>query len=268
VKVSSVRRQSARIARLGRKARGASPGHSAGRMRAEPLPHLDATQILCLQPGTWNTGFRSAAAICPRPAPLELDSRRRCIRPLGRRSPEYRKAHKGFELADSWATDGTKWPNIGYDWRHRAGCVSRQAAAAMSIQAAYPGSRGRPRPIQLQSRAIPACARRGIVGGLRSLGRQGMARFSSAPQACAPFAAGLKAAGLRSAQDVVINRSWFLSAARKGPSAPCRLPGRRHMLVRGPQCGRGYSHAPPAYPAGPHNGDVERSLAAMLRRRR
>jgi len=61
-------------------------------------------------------------------------------------SPKYKYLTRGFEQADSWATDAHKWPNANYD----SGIVIvRDGAAlraAMTISAAYlqPGTRREP----------------------------------------------------------------------------------------------------------------------------
>ena len=52
-------------------------------------------------------------------------------------SPQYRHLVYGFELADSWATDGHKWPNIGYDCGIALVRNPSALKSAMSIQAAY-----------------------------------------------------------------------------------------------------------------------------------
>jgi len=99
---------------LGRKRVVRVPVDGQGRMRADALPHMDAQTILCLQAGNVNTGaFDPAAAICPAAraagAWIHVDG---AFGLWAAASPEYRKWVKGFELADSWATDGHKWPNI------------------------------------------------------------------------------------------------------------------------------------------------------------
>ena len=100
---------------LGRKRVVRVPVDGQGRMTADALPHLDAMTILCLQAGNVNTGaFDPAAAICPAAraagAWVHVDG---AFGLWAAASPEYRKLTRGFELADSWATDAHKWPNIG-----------------------------------------------------------------------------------------------------------------------------------------------------------
>jgi glutamate/tyrosine decarboxylase-like PLP-dependent enzyme len=194
---------------LGRKRVVRVPVDSQGRMRADALPHLDANTILCLQAGNVNTGaFDPAAAICPAArasgAWIHVDG---AFGLWAAASPEYRKHTKGFELADSWATDGHKWPNIGYD----CGIVLvREPAAlraAMSIQAAYLVHAEDRDP----SNYNPELSRRArgveLWAGLRSLGRQGMAAIVERTSSHARrFAAGLKAAGFEVLNDVVINQ--------------------------------------------------------------
>src|ERR1035437_137158 len=124
---------------LGRKRVVRVPVDGQGRMRADALPHLDAQTILCLQAGNVNTGaFDPAAAICPAAraagAWIHVDG---AFGLWAAASPEYHRWTKGFEQADSWATDGHKWPNIGYDCGIALVREPKSLRAAMSIQAAY-----------------------------------------------------------------------------------------------------------------------------------
>jgi len=194
---------------LGRKRVVRVPVDGQGRMRADALPHLDAMTILCLQAGNVNTGaFDPAAAICPAArtagAWIHVDG---AFGLWAAASPEYRKFTKGFELADSWATDGHKWPNIGYDCGI---ALVREPAAlkgAMSIRAAYLDTDGPREPSDYN----PELSRRAraveLWAGLRSLGRQGMAAIVERTSSHARrFAAGLKAAGFEVLNEVVINQ--------------------------------------------------------------
>jgi glutamate/tyrosine decarboxylase-like PLP-dependent enzyme len=194
---------------LGKKRVVRVPVDGQGRMRADALPHLDARTILCIQAGNVNTGsFDPAAAICPvaraTGAWIHVDG---AFGLWAAASPEYRKLTKGFELADSWATDGHKWPNIGYDCGIALVRDPETLRGAMSAQAAYlvVGEEWEP------SRHGPELSRRArgveLWAGLRSLGRQGMAAIVERTSSHARrFAAGLKAAGFEVLNDVVINQ--------------------------------------------------------------
>jgi aromatic-L-amino-acid decarboxylase len=194
---------------LGRKRVVRVPVDGQGRMRADALPHLDDQTILCLQAGNVNTGaFDPAAAICPAArgagAWIHVDG---AFGLWAATSAEYRKLTAGFELADSWATDGHKWPNIGYDCGI---ALVREPAAlkgAMSVRAAYLEMDGPREPSDYN----PELSRRArgveLWAGLRSLGRQGMASIVEQTSSHARrFAAGLKAAGYEVLNEVVINQ--------------------------------------------------------------
>jgi glutamate/tyrosine decarboxylase-like PLP-dependent enzyme len=178
-------------------------------MKADALPHLDANTILCLQAGNVNTGaFDPAVAICPTAraagAWIHVDG---AFGLWAAASPEYHKWTKGFELADSWATDGHKWPNIGYDCGIAMVRDPEALRSAMSMDAAYlvQGEHREP------SYYNPELSRRArgveLWAGLRSLGRSGMAEIVERTSTHARrFAAGLKAAGYEILNDVVINQ--------------------------------------------------------------
>jgi glutamate/tyrosine decarboxylase-like PLP-dependent enzyme len=194
---------------LGRKRVVRVPVDGQGRMEADALPHLDGMSIVCLQAGNVNTGaFDPAAAICPAAraagAWVHVDG---AFGLWAAASPEYRKLTKGFELADSWATDAHKWPNIGYDCGIALLRDPSALRAAMSINAPYL-VHGEDRD---PSNYNPELSRRArgveLWAGLRSLGRQGMAAIVERTSSHAKrFAEGLKAAGFEVLNDVVINQ--------------------------------------------------------------
>jgi glutamate/tyrosine decarboxylase-like PLP-dependent enzyme len=152
--------------------------------------------------------FDDAAAICP--AALAAGSWVHVEGAFGlsaAASPEYRKLTKGFELADPWATDGHKWPNIGYDCGIVLVRDPNALRAAMSIRAPYLVHAEARDP----SNYNPELSRRAsgveLWAGLRSLGRQGMAAIvERTPSHARRFAAGLKAAGFEVLNEVVINQ--------------------------------------------------------------
>jgi glutamate/tyrosine decarboxylase-like PLP-dependent enzyme len=197
------------LAGFGRKRVIVVEADGQGRMRADKLPHLDNSTIVCIQAGNVNTGsFDPAAEICPRAheqgAWVHVDG---AFGLWAAASPSYRHLVSGFELADSWATDAHKWPNINYD----SGIVlvrDRMALrAAMSISAAYlqPGARREP------AHHTPEASRRArgieLWAGLKSLGRAGLADLIDRTCAHARrFAVALREAGFEILNDVVINQ--------------------------------------------------------------
>jgi aromatic-L-amino-acid decarboxylase len=182
---------------------------SQGRMRADKLPRLSERTIVCIQAGNVNTGaFDPAEEICK--AAKEQDAWVHVDGAFGlwaRISRKYEHLTKGFDLADSWATDAHKWPNVGYD----SGLVIVRDGAAlrasMGITAAYlePGSRREP------MHHTPEASRRArgveLWAALKSLGRSGLC--SLIERTCAhaqAFAQGLREAGFDVLNDVVINQ--------------------------------------------------------------
>ena len=194
---------------LGRKRVLRVPVDGEGRMRADALPHLNDRTILCLQAGNVNTGaFDPAGAICPEAraagAWIHVDG---AFGLWAATSPHYSHLTQGYDLADSWATDAHRWPNVGYDCG--IALIRNPAAlrAAMEVRAAYlhPGEGREP------SHYNPELSRRArgveLWAGLRSLGRTGMAEIVERTSCHGKrFAEGLRAAGYRVLNEVVINQ--------------------------------------------------------------
>jgi glutamate/tyrosine decarboxylase-like PLP-dependent enzyme len=194
---------------LGRKRVVRVPVDGQGRMRADALPLLDERTILCVQAGNVNTGaFDLAAEIVPKAkeqgAWVHVDG---AFGLWAAVSPEYRHLTVGFELADSWATDAHKWPNIGYDCGMALVRDPDALRAAMSIQASYLALGEHREPSDYN----PELSRRArgveLWAGLRSLGRSGMAEIVERTSRHARrFAQGLSEAGYAVLNDVVINQ--------------------------------------------------------------
>jgi glutamate/tyrosine decarboxylase-like PLP-dependent enzyme len=180
-----------------------------GRMRADKLPRVSAQTIVCIQAGNVNTGaFDPAGEICKvakeQGAWVHVDG---AFGLWARVSRKYEHLTRGFEKADSWATDAHKWPNVGYD---SGLAIVRDGAAlraSMGITAAYlePGSRREP------MHHTPEASRRArgveLWAALKSLGRSGLCALIERTCAHAQrFAQGLRSAGFEVLNDVVINQ--------------------------------------------------------------
>jgi glutamate/tyrosine decarboxylase-like PLP-dependent enzyme len=180
-----------------------------GRMLASKLGKLGPNTIVCMQAGNVNSGsFDPAADICARAtdgrAWVHVDG---AFGLWAKASPKYRHLLDGFELADSWATDAHKWPNVNYD----CGIVLVRDAlalrAAMTMSAAYLQAGSRREPMY----QTPDASRRArgieLWAALKSLGRQGLADLIERTCAHAQrFAAELRLAGFEVLNDVVINQ--------------------------------------------------------------
>lgn len=194
---------------LGRKRIVRVPVDGQGRMRPAELPALDGSTLVCIQAGNVNTGaFDPAGEICRRArdtgAWVHVDG---AFGLWAAASPRYRHLTEGFELADSWATDAHKWPNVGYDCGIALVRNSAALRAAMAVGAAYllPGNLREP------SDYTPEMSRRArgieLWAALRSLGRSGIAQLVERTCGYAQqFAAGLRAAGYEILNDVAINQ--------------------------------------------------------------
>jgi len=194
---------------LGRKRVVRVPVDGQGRMRAAELPPLDSRTVVCIQAGNVNTGaFDPAREICRRAgeagAWVHVDG---AFGLWAAASPRYRHLTNGFELADSWATDAHKWPNVGYDCGIALVRHPSALRAAMAVGAAYlaPGDLREP------CHYTPEMSRRArgieLWAALQSLGRNGIAGLIERTCGYAQqFAEGLRKAGYEILNDVVINQ--------------------------------------------------------------
>ncbi len=185
------------------------PVDGQGRMRSDALPPLDKMTLVCIQAGNVNTGaFDPASEICRQArqagAWVHVDG---AFGLWAHASPGHRHLTHGFEQADSWATDGHKWPNVGYDCGIVLVREPKHLWAAMNVSAAYfPDDQGR-EPFQY----TPELSRRArgveLWAALRSLGRDGLADLIE--RTCRygrRMADGLHSAGYEVLNEVVINQ--------------------------------------------------------------
>ena len=186
------------------------PTDAQGRMRADKLPaKISSRTVVCIQAGNVNTGaFDPAEEICRRAkeagAWVHVDG---AFGLWARVSPKYAELTRGLELADSWATDAHKWPNVGYD----CGVVLVRDGMAlkrsMGMSAAYlqAGSLREP------TYHVPESSRRArgveLWAAMKSLGRSGLKDLIERTCEFAKlFAEKLRGAGYEVLNDVVINQ--------------------------------------------------------------
>ena len=245
------------------------PVDGQGRMRADALPHLTDRTILCLQAGNVNTGaFDPAGAICPQAheagAWIHVDG---AFGLWAATSPKYRYLTHGYELADSWATDAHKWPNVGYDCGIALVREPDVLRATMEIQAPYlmkcEGREPRQYNPELSRRA------RGVElwAGLRQVGRAGMAQIVERTSSHAQrFAYGLRAAGYRVLNEVVINQVLVSFGSPEKTLRTVATIQREGTCWCGSTVWQGHTAMRISVSSwATTEEDVERSLAAMLK---
>jgi glutamate/tyrosine decarboxylase-like PLP-dependent enzyme len=194
---------------LGRKRLIRVPVDGQGRMRAEALPPLSPTTIVCAQAGNVNTGaVDPLGAICARAreagAWVHVDG---AFGLWAAAAPARAHLLTGIAAADSWATDAHKWLNVPYDSGLAFVRDAEALRAAMAVSAAYlPVSETR-QPVDY----TPELSRRArgveVWAALRSLGRAGLADLVERNcRYAARLADGLRAAGYEILNEVVLNQ--------------------------------------------------------------
>lgn len=185
------------------------PVDNQGRMRADALPDLDNSTIICIQAGNVNTGaFDPAREICQ--AARNTDAWVHVDGAFGlwaAAAPERAYLYSGVEAADSWATDAHKWLNVPYDCGIVFCRKPENLKAAMSTSAAYlvEGENGEPHHY------VPEMSRRArsveVWAALKSLGKKGLVNLIDRTcRYASRFASGLSEAGYRILNDVVTNQ--------------------------------------------------------------
>lgn len=185
------------------------PVDNQGRMRAENLPPLNRSSIVCLQAGNVNTGsFDPASATCRAAheagAWVHVDG---AFGLWAAVTEKYRHFVEGVQEADSWATDAHKWLNVPYDSGLAFVRNPKHLQGAMSLTAAYLPQGEHREPSQY----VPELSRRArgvdVWAALKSLGRSGLAELIERNCRCAArFAEELAAAGFEILNDVVLNQ--------------------------------------------------------------
>ncbi|SRR5579883_492375 len=194
---------------LGRQRVVTVPVDGQGRMRVDAFPRLSGPSIVCIQAGNVNTGaFDPARELCALAheagAWVHVDG---AFGLWAAAAPVLAHLAAGFADADSWATDAHKWLNVPYDSGLAFVRNPAHLRAAMALNAAYliQGETREP------SQYTPEASRRArgieVWAALRALGRAGVADLVERTcRHAARFAEGLRAAGYRILNEVVINQ--------------------------------------------------------------
>lgn len=185
------------------------PADDQGRIKADEIPPLDDSTLLCLQAGNVNTGAidpikKICTAAKDRGAWIHIDG---AFGLWARVSSARAQMAEGCELADSWAIDLHKWLNVPYD----AGAVickhPRILQEALAVSAAYLPDSVEPDPYcntpEMSRRA------RGIEtwAAIYSLGKEGVIELIERCCRCAKlFAANLEKAGFEILNEVTLNQ--------------------------------------------------------------
>jgi glutamate/tyrosine decarboxylase-like PLP-dependent enzyme len=180
-----------------------------GRMRADAFPQISGPTIVCLQAGNVNSGaFDPAEEIIPRAkaagAWVHVDG---AFGMWAAAAPSLKRLMRGYEGADSWATDAHKYLNTPYDCGLAFVRDEHPLRAAMAVSAAYLPSNA----TGDSSDFTPELSRRArgveVWAALQTLGRSGVAELIERTHRHARrFAEGLTAAGYTVLNEVVLNQ--------------------------------------------------------------
>jgi glutamate/tyrosine decarboxylase-like PLP-dependent enzyme len=184
------------------------PVDDQGRMRADKLRTIEGPAIACIQAGNVNSGaFDPADDIIDwaqaRGAWVHVDG---AFGLWASASEKRRHLVKGFERADSWATDAHKWLNVPYDCGIAIVRHANALRAAMSLSGDYLMLGGRD-AIELTLDNSRRARGVDVWAALKSLGRRGLAELIDRNCEQARWLAGeLRAAGIEVLNDVVLNQ--------------------------------------------------------------
>lgn len=195
------------------------PTDGQGRIRPGALPRLRGPAIVCIQAGNVNTGaFDPASELCTwakeAGAWVHVDG---AFGLWARSSPPRASLARGYELADSWATDAHKWLNVPYDCGIALVRDASALAAAMSMTAAYLPQTGPREPMSYSPDGSRRARAVDVWAALAFLGRDGLAEMvDRCCRHAARMARQLRAGGVEILNDVELNQvlAAFGDAAR------------------------------------------------------
>jgi glutamate/tyrosine decarboxylase-like PLP-dependent enzyme len=190
------------------------PADNQGRLRAERLPRSTGPVLVCAQAGEVNTGafdpFDAIADwLAERSGWLHVDG---AFGLWALADPRRAGLTAGLDRADSWATDGHKWLNVGYDCGvafTRRGADLRRTFTAVAgyLPAATSTGADRFEAMHHTPQSSQRARQLEVWAVLRTLGRTGVAELITRTCAVASaIAEGLRAGGLTVLNDVVLNQ--------------------------------------------------------------
>jgi glutamate/tyrosine decarboxylase-like PLP-dependent enzyme len=194
---------------LGRRRIQRVPVDDQGRMRADELPRLNSSTIICIQAGNVNSGaFDPASQICARArdagAWVHVDG---AFGLWAAAAPGLAKLTAGISGADSWATDGHKWLNVPYDSGFAFVRNPAHLRVPMALQASYFVGSEQREPGQFTPDASRRARGVEVWAALRSLGRSGLADLiERCCRHARRFAEVLEREGFSILNDVVLNQ--------------------------------------------------------------
>ena len=257
---------------LGRRRVIRVPTDGQGRLEPAALPRISGPTIVCLQAGNVNTGSFD-------PFPEIIDRARDTSAPVwvhidgafglwARATPTRAHLAEGAEGADSWATDGHKWLNTPYDCGMAIVRDREALRRAMQITASYlPGDEQHPNYCDFTLEGSRRPRGVDVWGALRSLGRNGLAEMVERHCVLAArFADGLRRAGFRVLNDVVLNQVLVSFGSDERTHEVIRAIQADGTCWCGPTVWRGQTAMRISVIAwSTTEDDVDISLAAMIR---
>jgi len=244
------------------------PVDDQGRMRADALPPLDGSTLLCLQAGNVDTGaFDPAREICGRAreagAWVHVDG---AFGLWALASEERAHLARGFREADSWGLDAHKWLNVPQDCGIAICREPENLRRAMVVSAGYLVLGDRREPYSF----TPEMSRRArgveVWTALRTLGRSGLAELvERCCRHARRFADGLDSAGYEILNDVVLNQVLVSFGSPEATRAVIERVQRDRTCWCGGTTWQGRTAMRISVSSwATTEEDVERSLAAML----
>jgi glutamate/tyrosine decarboxylase-like PLP-dependent enzyme len=245
------------------------PVDGQGRIRAVNLPTLDGPAIVCIQAGNVNTGaFDPAEPLIAwaheHDAWVHADS---AFGIWAAATPERAYLFRGFDQADSWATDAHKWLNVPYDSGLAFVRDPEQLRRALALTAAYLPQAEAREPSQF----TPELSRRArgieVWAALKTLGRAGLAELIERNcRQATRFAEGLRDAGYTILNEVVLNQVLVSFGEPERTRAVIAAIQDDGTCWCGPTVWQGQTAMRISVSSWrTTDEDVERSLAAMIR---